>query len=123
MLLIPAHLAPSPIHGIGCFTDHDIKQGELVWVYDDRIDRRIPAAELADFPAPTQAFLTMYAYEEIVDGQRVLTLCGDHAKHMNHADKPNLLEGADGSNLAACDIAASEELTCDYSSFDLSTKF
>jgi len=36
----------------------------------------------------------------MVRGERVVTLFGDHAKHMNHSD-----EGA--------------ELTCDYYSFDL----
>ena len=46
-----------------------------------------------------------------------ITLCGDHAKHMNHSDDPNLLDLE--TNVAARDIAAGEELTCNYYIFDL----
>ena len=123
MLLFSTRIAVSTIHGLGCFTTEDIKQGATVWQYDDRLDRRIPKTELANFPPGVQDYLVMYAYEEDVDGVRVLTLCGDQAKHMNHSDDPNLSEGPNGINIAARDIAAGEELTCDYRLFDLSVKF
>ncbi len=123
MLLYSTRIAPSTIHGLGCFTTEDIKQGATVWQYDGRLDRRIPKSELGDFPPGVQAYLNMYAYEEDIDGERMMTLCGDQAKHMNHSDAPNLLEGPDGINVAGRDIAAGEELTCDYSKFDLSVKF
>jgi len=52
-----------------------------------------------------------------------VTLCADNAKHMNHSDSPNVVNGEDGdgveTNVAARDIEAGEELTCDYYSFDL----
>src|SRR5690606_27693957 len=102
-----------------CFTDEPIRKGDLVWVYDDRIDRRITAAELAALPAAVRAWLRHYGYAELRDGARVVVLCGDHARHMNHAADPNLAEGADGTNVAARDIAAGEELTCNYYDFDL----
>jgi hypothetical protein len=123
MLLFSTRIAVSTIHGLGCFTTEDIKQGATVWQYDDRLDRRIPKTELTNFPHGVQEYLAMYAYEEVVDGVRVLTLCGDQAKHMNHSDAPNLSEGPLGVNLAARDIAAGEELTCDYHLFDLAVKF
>jgi len=123
MLLIPVHIGPSKIHGLGCFTDIDIKKGETVWVYDERIDLRIPKADVLAFPKPIQDYLNMYAYEEVYNGAHVMVLCGDHSKHMNHSGDPNLLEGEGGTNVAGRDIAAGEELTCDYTSFDLSVKF
>jgi hypothetical protein len=123
MLLYSTRIAVSTIHGLGCFTTEDIKQGATVWQYDDRLDRRIPKTELPNFPKGVQEYLNIYAYEEDFNGLRVLTLCGDQAKHMNHADAPNLSEGPLGVNLAARDIAAGEELTCDYRQFDLSVKF
>ena len=44
-----------------------------------------------------------------------MILCADHSKFVNHSDQPNLLDTPDGlSEYAACDIAAGEELTCDY---------
>lgn len=123
MLLFSARIGASTIHGLGCFTEEAIKQGEVVWQYDDRIDRRIPKTELAKFPSGLQEYLNTYAYEEDFEGERVMVLCGDHAKHMNHADEPNLVEGDNGVNIAARAIAPGEELTCDYSLFDLSDKF
>lgn len=123
MLLYSTRIAMSTIHGLGCFTTEDIKQGAIVWQYDERLDRRIPKSELTNFPLGVQAYLNMYAYEEDIDGVRMMTLCGDQAKHMNHSDTPNLSEGPQGVNLAARDITAGEELTCDYRLFDLSVKF
>lgn len=121
MLLIRASVRPSPIHGMGCFTEEPIQKGQLVWILDERIDLCIPASELETMPEATQAFLNMYAYATIMDGEKVLVLCGDHSKHMNHADDPNLLEGEGdiSTNVAARDIRVGEELTCDYHCFDL----
>lgn len=122
MLLFSASIGPSTIHGLGCFTKEDIKKGTVVWEYDERLDRRIPKSEMDNFPPGVQEYLLIYTYEEEVDGVRVLTLCGDQAKHMNHSDDPNLREGPRGISVAARDIAAGEELTCDYSEFDLAQK-
>lgn len=121
MLMINASVKPSRIHGMGCFTNEDIAKGQLVWIYDPRVDLSIPVAELGSFPEPMQAFLDMYGYRTISDGAEVMVLCGDHSKHMNHADVPNCLtEDSKGdTNVAARDIKAGEELTCDYYSFDL----
>ena len=40
---------------------------------------------------------------------------------MNHSDKPNVIEGDPDreENIAARDIEAGEELTCNYHAFDL----
>jgi hypothetical protein len=121
MLLIDASLRPSPISGLGCFTNEPIRRGDIVWIFDERIDVRLPVDELAALPKATQAFFHKYGYVEVLDGRRTVTLCGDHAKHMNHSDAPNLVNSDDGldGNIAARDIRAGEELTCDYYSFDL----
>jgi SET domain-containing protein len=121
VLLISASIKPSSIHGFGCFTDEGVHKGQVVWVFDERIDIRIPVSELASFPRPAQEFLATYGYAEMHQGQKVIVLCGDHSKHMNHSSDPNLLEGGDNLelNVAACDIEAGEELTCNYYNFDL----
>ena len=121
MLLVSASIKASPIHGWGCFTNEPIKKGQLVWVLDERLDLIIPYAALATLPAPARAFMLMYGYATLREGQKVLVLCGDHAKHMNHSDDPNVIESdASGEcEVAARDIAAGEELTCNYYHFDL----
>lgn len=121
MMLIKSRANYSPIHGLGCFTDVDIKKGEAVWKFDPRLDQIIADDELETFPEVTREFLRMYAYGQIENGKRVHILCADHARHMNHSDSPNLLDVSEdvGLNIAARDIKAGEELTCDYHLFDL----
>jgi len=49
-------------------------------------------------------------------------LCADQAKFVNHSDQPNLLDSEDGAvEYAAYDIAANEELTCNYYASDEKT--
>ena len=117
MLLVRCSVRPSAIHGLGCFTEEAIKAGQTVWIFDSRIDIRVPVSDLTGFPDAIQDFLRTYGYEEMHDGERTILLCGDHARHMNHADEPNLIDG--DTNIAARDIPAGEELTCNYYVFDL----
>jgi len=63
----------------------------------------------------------MYGHVEMRDGEKIVILCGDHAKHMNHSDEPYVIEGDEDrqDNIAARDIEVGEEMTCNYYSFDL----
>ena len=117
MLLVKTRIGSSRIHGIGVFTEERIKQGQVVWVFDDRFDKRIPVSQLAGLPKLVCVFLRTYGYEEIHEGERTIVLCGDHARHMNHSDHPNLVEAE--ATFAARDIERGEELTCNYFTFDL----
>lgn len=121
MLLVKATLEPSPIHGYGCFAAEFIPKGTTVWVFDPRLDMFIPYAELQRLPEPAKDFVNMYGYVTMHEGEKVIVLCGDHAKHMNHSSTPNLLciPGDMTSYAAARDIQPGEELTCDYCEFDL----
>ena len=119
MLLVSANVRPSPIHGLGCFTNERIAKGQVVWQFDPRLDLQIAASDLTVLPPPVQEFLRMYAYLEVCDGQPVYTLCGDHARHMNHAEAANLLSVNSQTDTALRDIEAGEELTCNYHEFDL----
>ena len=121
MLIVHTSLKPSPIHGLGCFTNQRIRRGDIVWVFDPRIDRRLPVEDLTGLPEPAQELFHRYGYVEMYRGQRVVTLCGDHSKHMNHSDTPNLINGEEplDTNVAVRDIEEGEELTCNYYSFDL----
>lgn len=60
--------------------------------------------------------IAKYSYREEESGLYVL--CGDDARFFNHADAPNCIDTADVTR-AIRDIAPGEELTCDYSLFDL----
>jgi SET domain-containing protein len=123
MFLIRANVAPSTISGMGCFAGERIAHGQVVWVFEPRMDVRLSIDEVAALPAAAREFWHKHGYAEMQDGRKVITLCGDHAKHLNHADTPNLVSGPDDGDtyVAARDIEAGEELTCDYYSFDVDT--
>ncbi len=117
MLLVKTRIGPSQIHGIGVFAEERIKKGQSIWVFDSRIDARVPISDLPTFPAPVRAFLRKHGYEETQDGVRTIVLCGDHARHVNHSNDPNVLDGE--TDVAARDIEPGEEITCNYYTFDL----
>lgn len=120
MMLFKVSLRPSKIHGLGCFAEEDIPKGKPVWVFDERIDLRIPHSELGNFLPHIREYLKEYGYEEIYEGQKVIVLCGDFSKHMNHSDQPNLIQDEENKiNIAARIIKKGEELTCNYFDFDI----
>ncbi len=118
MLLVKSFLKFSEIHGVGCFTAEDIHKGQIVWKLDPLLDVEIPAEKIDSYPPAIKNFLEMYAYGQQSGEKKSFILCGDHARHMNHSEHPNLLESGDGNNIADRDIKAGEELTCDYNAFD-----
>ena len=117
MLLVRTSVRPSRIHGLGCFAEERIRAGQVVWVYDERVDIPMPTAALAALPEVVREYFLNFGYEELHDGVPVTVLCADHAKYVNHSDEPNLLD--EEANVAARDIEVGEELTCNYFKGDL----
>lgn len=115
MFVVRVYVAPSTIHGLGCFAAEPLTEGQLVWQFDPRLDLRIPLAEFANFPPAAQEFLKRLTYIENIGGVDFMVLCADQAKFVNHSNEPNLIDSPDGLfEYAACDIPAGEELTCNY---------
>ena len=114
MLMVETELAPSAIHGIGTFLLEPVRAGQLIWRFDERIDRIIPGAELDAMPPRLRDYLMTYStYHE----QRGLwVLCGDNGRHFNHSDTPNTISLgiAFGDDIAAFDLRPGTELTTDY---------
>ena len=120
MFIVRTSLHSSAIHGIGVFADEPIKKGQIVWQFDPRMDILIPLEEKQRFPPAVQDYLSMLTYIEETSGRKMMVLCADYARHVNHSDDPNLLDTPDGlREYAARDIAAGEELTCNYFISDL----
>ena len=114
MLTVETELRPSAIHGIGVFLLEDVREGQLVWRFDSRIDRVFANAELEDMPESLRRFLTVYSTYHEKSGLWVL--CGDNGRHFNHSDDPNTISlgVAFGDDVAAADLPAGTELTTDY---------
>ena len=116
MLLIKTYLAASAVQGLGVFAAEPVTEGDEVWVLDPRIDFFIPRERYDELPDFAVAFLDSHAYADhsvYPDGYIYST---DHAKFINHSRDPNT--STTGSRyLALRDIAAGEEITCDYREF------
>jgi uncharacterized protein len=120
MLLVNTVLKPSEIHGLGCFANEPIKKGQEIWRYDRRVDLAFKESKVSKYPNSFQKYLYNFCYTVKTWRGRYLVLCGDNGKYMNHSDQPNIVNNPYGVNNMACrDIDVGEELTCDYSLFDL----
>ncbi|TMV06365.1 SET domain-containing protein [Ruegeria sediminis] len=116
MLMVRCYLAPSQIEGLGLFCHDDIAKGDQVWRYDRMLDLVYPMTKLDTVDAPARDFLERYSFPDM-DRPGYMMLFGDEARFINHAMYPNL-DFSDGlRGIAAQDIPAGTELTCDYSDF------
>ncbi|HSR42076.1 MAG TPA: SET domain-containing protein [Longimicrobiales bacterium] len=118
MLKVPTFLAPSPIHGVGVHAGVPISAGTVIWEFDSPVDLEIPREDMAAIPEPYQSRFRHFSY---LDESGVYVLCGDNARFMNHSFEPNC-DDTGATTVAARDIAAGEELTCDYRSFDAESR-
>ena len=114
MLMVETELRASPIHGIGVFLSEPVREGELIWRFDSRIDRVFSDAEVQEMPASLQRYLRTYS--TLHDGLKLWVLCGDNGRHFNHSEEPTTrsLGIAFGDDVAAADLPAGTELTSDY---------
>ncbi|MCC7383015.1 MAG: SET domain-containing protein [Deltaproteobacteria bacterium] len=119
MLVVETYLAPSRLHGFGVFTRHAIPKGAVVSRYMPPFDVIFPAGLLASLSDAEQRYLKHHTYRSLFSQAYVLP--GDHDRFMNHSDTPNVGMHPAGTteNIALVDVAAGEELTCDYRTFDL----
>ncbi len=116
MFLIDVYLGKSAIEGIGVFAKHDIPSGTLLWRLDERFDRLIPVEVWEAQDGAVKSYLDRYCYPRRKD-PRFIVFEADDARYMNHADDPNT-DFSDGDvAYAVKDIAAGEEITCNYNVF------
>lgn len=116
MFLIDVYLDRSSIEGIGVFCKSAIAKGEMLWKFDPLIDRLIPVDFYERQEGPLKAFLDRYCYPSRADPAYIV-FEGDDARYMNHSDHPNCDISDERAMYALRDIAAREELTCDYNIF------
>ena len=114
MMLVETELRQSPVHGIGVFLLQAVRQGDLIWRFDARIDRVYTEEEIATLPEHLQRFLRTYSTWHEATGLWVL--CGDHGRHFNHSDEPTIVSNAIGfgEDRAAADLPDGTELTSNY---------
>ena len=101
--------------GYGVFATRPIPKGTLIWTLC-RFDRILTQQESRDLPKPYRDLLVHYAFTDMYGN---LVLCWDGGRYVNHSCDPAMLPVDYGFEIAVRDIAAGEEVTCDYGNLNL----
>jgi hypothetical protein len=123
MLLVKTRLGMSPIEGIGVFADQFIAKGTPTWKFTPGLDQLLSREVIDAVPEPMKSALLRYSYLDKKTGLYIY--CLDNARFVNHADDANTTgdyppsEGIFGRDIATRDIQPGEEITCNYSEFDM----
>ena len=116
MLLVKTYIAASDIEGVGVFAGEPIKTGAVVWRTDPTFDMLIAIAMYRSAQPHLKQLLERYSYPS-AGRPGFLVYEIDNGRFMNHSARPNTDFSGFGFGTAITDIAADEELTCDYRQF------
>lgn len=115
MIIVPTYLAQSSIHGLGVFSRDAIPKGAKVWEYNPLFDLTFTEEEFEALPESVRAEVEIHLYQPEPGG--LLYYESTMGKYMNHDGEPNVDFKDVGVGWATRNIAAGEELTCDYRHF------
>jgi hypothetical protein len=105
---------------MGLFAVDAIALGTPIWRFELGFDREFMPEQFAALPAEARAHLRWFAYLDKTTAGWVLS--GDHSCFMNHSSAPNTGAPPNAAppivTVARRNIAADEELTCNYRDFD-----
>src|SRR5262245_6652169 len=104
----------SPAIGWGVFATRDMPTGTITWALDV-LDQHLSDEDIRRLPDYDRELVEEYAY---IDGRGDHILCWDHARFYNHSCDANCLGVCDDFQMAVRHIAAGEELTEDYGTFN-----
>ena len=122
MLLVKTRLGMSPIEGIGVFADQFIAKGTPTWKFTPGLDQLLSREVVEAIAEPMKSALLRYSYLDKKTGLYIY--CLDNARFVNHADDANTKgdypdNDIFGRDIATRDIKPGEEITCNYSEFDM----
>ncbi len=116
MFLINTYIAKSDIEGVGVFAAEAIGKGQTISRFEPAFDRLVPTREYLAAPPHLKALLDRYAFPHPSDPDFIVYEV-DNSRFVNHSDNPNTDYTNFEAGVALRDIAAGEELTCNYNDF------
>ena len=120
MMLIETCVRPSATHGLGLFAVRFVPRGRPVWRFEPGFDRDFSPAQFAALPPLAQKHTRWFCFVSREHGHVILS--GDHACFISHSPAPNTGALPDAAppvvTQALRDIAAGEEITCNYFDYD-----
>jgi uncharacterized protein len=117
MMTVPTYVGPSTIEGVGVFAAEPVRAGTVIWRLEERLDLLLPVDEVERLDPLQRTFIERYGYPHMTR-EGILVLEFDNGRFMNHSPAPNTDFTDAEKGWAIRDIAAGEEITCDYSEFD-----
>ncbi|KAI95883.1 SET domain-containing protein [Rhodomicrobium vannielii ATCC 17100] len=119
MMLVRTYLSNSAIEGVGIYAAEPIKKGDVIWRLEPKFDVFFTEADIEELPSHMQDFIQRYSYPHM-QKKGIWVLESDNGRFMNHSEAPNTDFTDAELGYAICDIAAGEEITCNYHEFDSS---
>ena len=123
MMLVRTHVAPSRIHGMGLVAVEFIPRGTALWRFQAGFDHDFSPEQFAALPLLAREHTRWFCFVSKANGHVILS--GDHACFINHSPTPNTgspkIPVAPVTTVALRDIAAYEEITCNYFDYDADT--
>jgi hypothetical protein len=116
MLLVRTYVAQSALEGVGVFAAEPVPAGVTIWRLDPDFDRLVPSARYEAAAPVLKELLDRYAYPS-PDRPGFVVYEVDNGRFMNHASPANTDFTLPDRGVARRDIAAGEEITCDYGEF------
>jgi uncharacterized protein len=117
MLLVETYVGPSEIEGVGVFAAQPIPRGTTIWTFDPGLDQLVAEDEIAKMPESVRNFMARYSYRALADPSKFI-LESDNGRFMNHRLPPNTRFTDPDFGFAIADIAADEEIVCNYAEFE-----
>ena len=113
MMLIDTYLDKSKIHGVGVFSNQNVKKGERIKEVRPEFEIEFNSDNLPKMPLALAKFIDTHSYEREL-GSKILVMGIDNEKYLNHSDDPSVSD--DG--IALKDIKIGDEITINYKDFD-----
>jgi SET domain-containing protein len=117
MMIVPTFVGPSAIEGVGIFAAAPVARGTAIWCLSDRYDLLLTHAEIESMDDLQRDFVDRYGYPHTTRPELTVVEF-DNGRFMNHSSAPNTDFTNPDIGFALRDIAAGEELTCDYAQLD-----
>ena len=114
MFLIDTYLDKSKIHGIGVFSQENIKKGERIKEVRPEFEIEFNVENLPKMPLSLAKFIDTHSYERCL-GSKIYVMGIDNEKYINHSNDPSV----DDDGIALKNIKIGDEITIDYRDFDV----
>lgn len=115
MFKIKYFINKSPLHGLGIFSNQEIKKGQIIYIHNDNLDLILTEKDFDSLDEEDKNIIFHYGYFD----KRLCKWRLDHddIRFCNHSKNPNITLSK-GKIIAKRDIPVGEELLQDYCEFE-----